>query len=135
MPRTALNSPDYEVPVPGFTQVVSVPPGGTTLYVSGLTARTPDGEIASLGDVGGQARQVLRNLQTVLANAGATLDDVVQIRTFVRDLAQWPAIGEAYGEAWGETWPASTIVEINRLYDDRQLIELEVVAVVGSRQP
>jgi len=131
--RRAVNSPGYHVPIRGFSQVVLAPDGKRLAFVSGLTARTADGTIVHVGDVGGQTRQVLENLRAVLSAAGATLDDVVQIRTYVRDVSHWSRIQEVWERFWGDVWPASTLVEVRRLYDERQLIEMEAVAAVGSR--
>jgi enamine deaminase RidA (YjgF/YER057c/UK114 family) len=134
MPRRAINSPDYRVPIDGFSQVVEAPVDGRLLFVSGLTSRDARGEIVAVGDVTGQTRQVLRRMAGVLEAAGATLDDVVQIRTYVRDMGDWPAIEAVWREVWSEPWPASTCVEISRLHDTRQLIEMDAVAV-AARDP
>jgi enamine deaminase RidA (YjgF/YER057c/UK114 family) len=135
MPRRAINSPDYDVPIAGFSQVIVGEVGHTPLYVSGLTARTADGTIVGEGDLEAQTRQVCENMRNVLAAAGATLDDVVQIRTFVRDITQWEVLESVWRGYWGEVWPASTLVQISRLYDERQLIEMEAVALVESEPP
>jgi 2-iminobutanoate/2-iminopropanoate deaminase len=130
MPRRAINSRGYHVPVDGFSQMVAAPARGTFLFVSGLTARTADGSIVHVGDYAGQTRQVLENMRTILAEAGATLDDVVQIHTYLRDIEQWPAVQSVWEELWGPVYPASTAVQISRLWDERQLIEMEAVALV-----
>jgi enamine deaminase RidA (YjgF/YER057c/UK114 family) len=129
MPRRAINSPDYRVPIAGFSQVVEAPASGRLLFVSGLTSRDERGEIVAVGDVSGQARQVLERMKGVLRAAGADLDDVVQIRTYVCDMTHWPAIESVWREFWSEPWPASTCVEVSRLHDPRQLIEMDAVAV------
>lgn len=132
MPRRAINSPDYRVPIDGFSQVVEAPADGRLLFVSGLTSRDARGEIVAVGDVTGQTRQVLRRMAGVLEAAGATLDDVVQIRTYLRDMEDWPAVEAVWRQAWSEPWPASTCVEISRLHDPRQLIEMDAVAVAAT---
>lgn len=132
MGRNAVNIDSHLVPVPGFSHAVGVPAAGRIVFVSGLTARGADGDIIAEGDVLGQTWQVLSSMATVLRAAGGSLDDVVQIRTFVIDLVEWPQIESAYREFWSEPWPASTIVEVNRLYDPRQLIEMEAVAVLST---
>lgn len=129
MPRRAINSPDYQVPIEGFSQVVEAPASGRLLFVSGLTSRDARGEIVAVGDIAGQARQVLERMRGVLEAAGADLDDVVQIRTYVRDMEDWPTIEAVWREIWTEPWPASTCVEVSRLHDPRQLIEMDAVAV------
>lgn len=126
--RTAINSPEYHVPIDGFAQIIAAEPGTRTLYVSGLTSRTADGTIVGIDDMAAQARQVLINMANVLDAAGATLDDVVQIRTYVTDISLWNEIEPVWRGYWGEVWPASTLVEIERLFDPRQMIEMEAIA-------
>jgi 2-iminobutanoate/2-iminopropanoate deaminase len=128
--RAAVNSARYMVPVDGFSHAVAASSVTGLLFVSGLTSRASDGSIVSVGDVGGQMRQILRQLAAILGERSLTLDDVVQIRTFATDIESWSAIEEAFREAWGTVWPASTFVEVARLYDRRQLVEMEAVAVL-----
>ncbi len=130
MGRKAINSPEYHVPIDGFAQIITSEPGTATLYVSGLTSRTADGTIVGIDDMAAQARQVLVNMTHVLEAAGAALDDVVQIRTYVTDITQWDVIEPVWREYWGEVWPASTLVQIDRLFDPRQMIEMEAIARV-----
>ena len=129
MPRQTHTSPDYRVPIPGFSQVVEAPASGRLLFVSGLTSRDEEGRIVSVGDLAGQTRQVLTRMEAVLAAAGASLDDVVQIRTYLVDMGGWPEVEGVWRMVWREPWPASTCVEVSRLHDPRQLIEIDAVAV------
>lgn len=131
MVRKAINSPDYSVPIVGFSQIIAAE-SVRTLYVSGLTSRTADGTIVGIGDMGAQARQVMENMSVVLAAAGATLEDVVQIRTYVTDISQWDAIEAAWRGYWGDVWPASTLVQIDRLFDTAQMIEMEAIATIDA---
>lgn len=126
--RSAINSAEYAVPIDGFSQIIGQPAEGRLLFLSGLTARTADGTIVSIGDIAGQCRQVLTNMAQVLSAAGGGLDDVLQIRTYVTDISTWSLLEPVWREAWGEVWPASTLVEISRLFDERQLIEMEAIA-------
>ncbi len=133
MNRRAINSDEYDVPIDGFSHIVVGEPGETTLYVSGLTSRTADGTIVGIGDMAEQARQVMENMASILAAAGATLDDVRQIRTYVTDITTWDVIDPVWRSYWGEHWPASTMVQISRLFDERQMIEMEAIArIPGS---
>ena len=120
------------VPVKGFTQAVRAPANATTLYVSGLTARQADGSILG-GDVRTQTRYILESLKNILAEAGGTLDDVVRTTQYLRDMKDHPQMQEVKREFFGEQLPASTSVEISRLFDDRQLIEIEATAVVKGK--
>jgi enamine deaminase RidA (YjgF/YER057c/UK114 family) len=110
--------------------MIAAPARGTFLFVSGLTARTAIGTIVHVGDYGGQTRQVLDNMRAILATADASLDDVVQIHTYLRDIDRWPDVEAVWREYWGGIYPASTAVQISRLWDERQLIEMEAVALV-----
>ena len=82
------------------------------------------------GDVAGQLTQILDNMTVILAEAGATLDDVVSIRTYILDIARWDDLEPVMRRFWGDVWPASTLVEVRRLFDPRHLIEMESVALV-----
>lgn len=131
--RDIVNSSKYHVPVAGFTQAVRAPSGSQFLFVSGLTARRADGEVAHVGDITGQTRQVLENLRNVLEEAGATLDDVVRIVTYLRDINDHPAMHAVRREFFGDEPPASTSVEISRLYHPDQLIELEATVALPTQ--
>jgi 2-iminobutanoate/2-iminopropanoate deaminase len=130
LPRNAINSSGYSLPIEGFSQTIVANTPGRFVFVSGLTARSADGTIVAVGDLRGQVRQVMENLQTVLGAAGATLDDVVQIHTYVRDITDFEPIEFWWRQYWGDVWPASTLVQIVRLFDERQLIEIEATAFV-----
>ena len=74
-----------------------------------------------------QARQALRNIEQALAEAGAALGDVVRVRYYLPDLADWPAIVPVLGEVFGTIRPAATAL-ICGLVDPRMKIEIEVTA-------
>jgi enamine deaminase RidA (YjgF/YER057c/UK114 family) len=74
-----------------------------------------------------QARQALRNIEAALAEAGASLADVVRVRYYLPDAADWPLVGPVLGEAFGRVRPAATAL-ICGLIDPRMKIEIEVTA-------
>lgn len=141
MARQVVNSRRYHVPVRGFaeaakvpfTQAVKAPASGTLVFVSGLTARTADGTIVAEGDIRGQTRQILESLKIILAEAGGTLDDVVRTVQYLRRMEDHAGMTEVKREYFGDDPPASTSIEISRLYDPRQMIEIEATAVLPSR--
>jgi enamine deaminase RidA (YjgF/YER057c/UK114 family) len=126
--RQVVNSPAYGVPLAGFSHAVRVPRGADLLFVSGLTSRTADGDIVHEGDIAGQTRQVITNLRAILAEVGADLGDVVRIVTYLRNIEDHAIVHAVRREFFGDAPPASTTVEISRLFDERQLIELEATA-------
>ncbi len=74
-----------------------------------------------------QARRALRNIEASLSEAGATLGDVVRVRYYLPDSADWPKIAPMLGEAFGAIRPAATAL-ICGLVDPRMKIEIEVTA-------
>ena len=131
--RNIVNSSKYHVPVPIFTQAVRVPADSELIYVSGITARLADGRLVGVGDIEAQTRQVLENIKNILAEVGATMDDVVQTLTHVIDANDIPKISVIRREYYGDPPPPSTTVQVSRLFDPDQLIEITVTAVIPKR--
>lgn len=111
------------------------------VYCSGKTATFDQGQdskdrdtIVAPGDIKEQTRQVLRNLQTVLASAGATIDDIVRMRVYVVQPFSKEMFGkvhEARAEFFKkEHYPASTLVVVHALARPEALIEIDADAVV-----
>jgi enamine deaminase RidA (YjgF/YER057c/UK114 family) len=109
----------------GYSRAVKV---GNRIYVTGTTALGDDGELVGLGDAYEQAKQCLKNIERALKRLGAGLEDVVRTRMFVTDISRWEEYGRAHGEFLKEVMPATTMVEVSRLIDERMLIEIEADA-------
>jgi enamine deaminase RidA (YjgF/YER057c/UK114 family) len=78
-------------------------------------------------DPADQARQALRTIEAVLAEAGASLADVVRVRYYLPDPGDWPKIAAVLGEAFAAIRPAATAL-VCGLVDPRMKIEIEVTA-------
>jgi 2-iminobutanoate/2-iminopropanoate deaminase len=122
-------SPDT-LPAPfGYSHVVDAPVG-RIVYLSGQVPLDAAGNLVGEGDFAAQVRQVFENLTAALAAADATWSDVVKLNYFVRDIgevAELRAIRDEYVDT--EHPPASTLVEVSRLFRDDVLVEIEAVAV------
>jgi len=126
-----LNPPTLP-PSRGYTQVVEIPAGSRLLYLSGQVPLDSAGNLVAAGDFRGQAEQVFANLDRALRAAGATFADVVKLTYFVRDvshLADLRAVRDRHIN--GAAPPASTLVEVSRLFRDDVLLEVEAVAAVA----
>lgn len=114
----------------GAWSVATVARPGRLVFVSGLLSKNADGEIVGVGDVGAQTEQVLKNLTQALQGAGGTLADVVRVDVYIRNMADFAAIHAVRRKYFPKDPPASTMVEVSRLTDERCLIEITAIAVL-----
>lgn len=110
---------------------------GDFIYVSGTSARRADDSIAGAEerpggpprlDIRAQTRAVLENIRDILAAAGASLADVVEVSSFLVDMADFNAYNEVYGEFFDSEGPARTTVAVAELPHPQLLIEIKAVA-------
>lgn len=134
MAKTIINPPTL-APARGFSHGILVT-GGRWLVLAGQTALDGEGRIVAPGDVVAQYAQVLRNLREVVTAAGGTMQDIVKVNIFVRDLdgyrAQLKPLGQVHRLFFGAYYPATALFEISRFFDDEALIEIEGLAVIGE---
>ncbi len=106
---------------------------GTTVFVGGQIGWNGRQQFES-DDFVAQARQALRNILAILAEAGAGPEHIVRMTWYVTDkreyLASLPALGAAYREVVGRHFPAMTAVVVTALIEDRAKVEIEATAVV-----
>ena len=105
---------------------------GNFIFVSGMTATDDAGNIAGPGDIAAQTRQILTMLQTVLAEAGATMDDVLMTTDYITTTEGYRATADVRREFWKNGFPAATGVIVKGLLREDALIEIAAVAMIGS---
>ena len=104
---------------------------GSLLLLAGQCPVDAQGNTVAEGDVWGQTRQVFENLKAVLAAAGLTLDDVVEIVSYHTDMADLPAGAEVKAEYLTRDFPAWTAVGVTALAFPGQLLEIKATALAG----
>ena len=119
---------------------------GDLIYVSGTSSRLPDGtfagaEVDDLGttdlDIRVQTRAVIGNVREILAAAGAGLEDLVSVTTYLVSMNDFGGYNEVYAEFFDESGPARTTVAVHQLPHPHLLIEISAVAyrpVPGPRE-
>ena len=126
MSKQAIRTDKAPTPVASYSQAVR---RGDLLFLAGQ-----GGFDASTGRLAGdgieeQTRQTLRNLQYVLEAAGGSWDDVVTVRVFVTDHAEFAGMNAVYGEFFAEPYPARTTVFCGLAPGMK--VEIDAVAVLG----
>ncbi len=113
----------------GYSRAVRV---DDRVEVAGTVATGPDGAIVAPGDAYEQTRFIFSTIERALADAGATLADVVRTRAFITDIDQADGFTRAHGELFADIRPAATLVAVSGLMGEGSVIEIEASAVVGS---
>jgi enamine deaminase RidA (YjgF/YER057c/UK114 family) len=121
--RISSGSP-FEATI-GFSRAVRV---GNRVVVSGTGPVWPDGSCPD--DPAMQARRCFDIIAAALADAGATMADVVRTRMFLTATADAEAVGAVHGELFAQSRPAATMVVVAGLLDPRWKVEIEADAVI-----
>jgi reactive intermediate/imine deaminase len=125
--REEIRVPGQPEPISHYTDAVRA---GELLFVSGCVPVDGEGRLVGGDDVVAQARQVLANVEAVLAAAGASFADVVKVTVYLTDIADRAAINPVRQEVFGATRPASTLVEVSALAIPGAKLELDAVALI-----
>ncbi|MET8365197.1 RidA family protein [Micromonospora sp. NPDC049580] len=107
-------------------------PGGALLMLSGQVGVDDAGAVVAPGDVRTQSERIFELIGALLAAHGATFADVLHVRTFLTDFGDLAGYADVRNRHFGQTRPASTTVEVSRLFLDGAVLEVEVTAAVTT---
>jgi enamine deaminase RidA (YjgF/YER057c/UK114 family) len=105
---------------------------GRIVFISGMTARRPDGTIAGIGDIEAQTRQVCENLKAAVEEVGGSMDDICRVDVYVRNMEHFEQIHKVRREYFRPPAPASTMVEVCKMTSPDYLIEINAIAVIAA---
>ena len=128
-PHTLISSGTVWEKKFGYSRAVAV---GNMIFVAGTTAVDEHGTVMGRDDPYEQAVYIYRKIERALKEAGATLKDVVRVRTFVTDIKRWELVAKAQGEFFADIRPAATLVEVTALVNPELLVEIEVDAIKST---
>ena len=114
---------------PPFAMGVQI---GDTVYVSGHVSQDENGNVVGEGDMTAQTRQVFANIEAVLAESNATMEDVVKITTYITDMSHYAEFSAVRAEVFPNAGMASATVAGVELVLPEYLVEVETIAVIGS---
>ena len=130
--KQQITSDKLRQPNGHFSQATVIEARGKLVFISGMTSRKPDGTIAGIGDISEQTRQVCENVKAAVEAAGGTLDDVVRVDVYVRNMEHFEKIHAVRREYFKPPLPASTMVEITKMTSPDYLIEINAIAVLPN---
>jgi len=128
--KTAINPKSVATPLKPYYSNAVRSEAGPLLWISGQVALDGQGRLVGEGDLRAQAEQVLKNIQAILADSDAIMDDVVKVTVYVTDIRAFNDIADIRERYFPKDGPSSVICEVAALAWPEFMIEIEAVAVV-----
>jgi enamine deaminase RidA (YjgF/YER057c/UK114 family) len=115
-----------------YAYAATAPADARLIFLAGACPLNTDGTTSAVGDYAGQAAKAVENMRTALAEAGATIEDVISTRVLVASSRQEDLVAawEVVRDAFGDHDVPSTLMGVTVLGYDDQLVEVEAIAAV-----
>jgi 2-iminobutanoate/2-iminopropanoate deaminase len=121
--------PGTPTPIGPYNHIAKV---GSLITNGGTAGVDPATGRLSGDDVKSQTRQILASFRVMLMSVGSDLGHVVHVNVFLRDMADFDAMNEAYVESMGDSRPARTVVAVRELPKPGVLLTMNLTAVTGD---
>ena len=129
-----LSPKGFTVKTGSYSHGLLVTDGRTDwIFVTGQIAMDANGNVVSPGDIAGQAEFIFQNISKILAEANATLDDVVKAQIFITDMGQFNKVSPVRNKYFAKSQPVSTMIEVNSMVKEGCMLEIEVIAVKETK--
>ncbi|MBQ8923300.1 MAG: RidA family protein [Lachnospiraceae bacterium] len=124
--KKIISTPKAPAAIGPYSQAIVV---DNMVFTSGMIPIIPETGELETGDIEAQARQAIKNLVTLLAEAGSSAENVIKTTVFIKNMNDFAKVNEVYAEFFTENFPARSCVEVARLPKD-VLVEIEAVALL-----
>lgn len=111
----------------GYSRAIKA---GNRIMITGTTSVNDNGEIVGIGNPYEQTKYIFQKIEKYLAEAGASLDNVVWNRMYVTDISRWEDIAKAHAEFFINIKPCATMVEVKGFIHPDMMVEIETEAIV-----
>ena len=129
MQRQRISSGTEYERIAGYSRAVRL---GNVVHIAGTTATQGADTVIGIGDSGAQTAFIIEKIGQALAEAGASLQDVVRTRVYLAPGADWEAVARVHGQYFGEIRPANTVLYVQALVGEQYLVEIEAEAIIGA---
>ena len=124
-----INPESLRIPTKSYSQGVLVPCGDSDLlFVTGQLSQDIDGNVVAPDDVRVQTELVFSRISVILEEGGMTMDDVVKVGIFVKDIKDSKIVSKVRDRVFENSRPASTLVEVSNFVKEGCSVEIDVIA-------
>lgn len=130
-----LTNPSTVAPPRGYSHAAVIDLGNCTMVIiSGQVALDKQGNLVGPGDIGKQTEQVFQNIKSIVEASGGTMNNIVKLGYFILDVTKVQDVRNARDKFINTTTPpASTLVQVSKLFREDILVEVEATAVIPKK--